>query len=109
MALTLVRIDLETENNATAVFREDDGAEVPFRFHLDGHDDVTVAHAEESFADAYLAVPGPDVPQAHLLARLMRDLIAIRNQPLPSGEALALAWSKVGDELEHDWASQEEA
>ena len=105
MALTLVRVDLTSDTTATATFRDDDEAETHFTFSADAND---VVHAEEIFAEAYLAVPGPDVAQAHELARLIGSLLGVRHRPLPSGEALATAWAAVGDELEHDWALQEE-
>jgi hypothetical protein len=104
MALTLVRIDIESETSATAVFTDADGAVTTFAFRTDGSG---VTHPEEIFAEAYLAVPGPEVPQAHALARLMTGFLEVRAQPLPNGEDLANAWAEVGDELEHDWALQE--
>ena len=105
MALTLIRIDIESDSSATAVFTDGDGALTTFTFRADG---TGVTHAEEIFAEAYLAVPGPDVAQAHALARLMTGLLEVRAQPLPNGDELATAWAAVGDELEHDWALQEE-
>ncbi|MCU1677281.1 MAG: hypothetical protein JWM93_2039 [Frankiales bacterium] len=106
MSLTLLRIELQSEATATAVFHDDDGGEVTFSFRADGHG---TPHAEDIFAEAYLAVPGPDVAQAHELNRLIGGLLAVRAAPLPSGEDLATAWAAVGDELEHDWSLQEDA
>ncbi|MDQ1702502.1 MAG: hypothetical protein QOF57_1754 [Frankiaceae bacterium] len=104
MTLTLIRIDL-ADSTATAVFRDDDGHESNFSFRCDEHGQT---HAEEIFSEAYLAVPGPDIAQAHELTRLVGGLLAVRAQPLPNGEDLAAAWAAVGDELEHDWALQQE-
>jgi hypothetical protein len=105
MALTLIRIDVDSPTAATVVFRDDDGAETAFTFRCDEHGQT---HAEDVFFEAYLAVPGPDVDQAHDLVRLVAGLFAVRAAPLPSGEDLAAAWADVGDELEHDWALQED-
>jgi hypothetical protein len=106
MTLTLSRIELTGDNDALAVFTDsDDGTDASFRIHLDP---AGVAHAEDTFAEAYLSVPGPDVPQAHDLLRLVGSLLMIRRSPLPNGDALAGAWAAVGDELEHDLALRQD-
>ncbi len=105
MALTLIRIDIQSATTATALFRDDDDLETTFSFRCDEHG---LTHAEDIFTEAYLAVPGPDVVQARDLTRLMGGLFAVRAAPLPTGEDLAAAWAAVGDELEHDWALQED-
>jgi hypothetical protein len=105
MALTLLRIDLPGDNDAVAVFSDADGVEVPVRIRLDP---AGVAHAEEAFTEAYLSVPGPDVPQAHELLRLVSGLLLVRPSRLPNGDALASAWATVGDELEHDLALRQD-
>lgn len=104
MALTLLRLETPDDRTALAVFADADGSETVFRFRLDGHGDVQIAHAEEAFTDAYLAVPGPDVPQAHEFVRLVTALLQVRARPLPSGEELAREWDAVGEELEQDWS-----
>src|SRR4051794_4911097 len=105
MALTLTRISFPDDTKASVVLTETDGTESAFVFSLDDND---VVHAEQAFTEAYLAVPGPDVPQAHVLTRVIGDLLRARRLRLPSGDELAEAWSAVGDELEHDWSLQDE-
>jgi hypothetical protein len=105
MALTLLRVDLVGDNDAVAVFSDDDGGQTPFHIRVDA---AGVAHAEDTFANAYLSVPGPDVPQAHELLRLVGALLLVRRSRLPNGEALASEWAAVGDELEHDLALRQD-